>query len=128
MTGIADTTPVLSTTQAPSQRFGIFALVSAIVGPPIYVLCLLRNWPLFTYHPGPNRFDWLFAPPVREWGPAMYWYGWTANTIIATVIIAWLAAMLPPRIAEQIPRSLGWIMAIVAVPLVIYALRFYWRW
>jgi len=53
----------------------------------------LRNaeWPLFTYHPGTNRVDWLFAPPVRDQGPAMHYYGWTANMLIGSAMLGVLA-------------------------------------
>ena len=48
----------------------------------LYVVCELANWPLFTYHPATGRVDLGLAPPVKGEGPAMYWYGWTATTLI----------------------------------------------
>jgi hypothetical protein len=30
--------------------------------PVIYVACEMQNWPLFTYHPGTDRVEWLYAP------------------------------------------------------------------
>ena len=42
---------------ASSAAFRTFAVVFAIAAPIIYVTCEMRNWPLFTYHPGTNRFD-----------------------------------------------------------------------
>jgi len=44
---------------ASSAAFRTFAVVFAIAAPIIYVTCEMRNWPLFNYHPGTNRFDWL---------------------------------------------------------------------
>ena len=44
---------------AESTAFRTFAVVFAIAAPVIYTICEMRNWPLFTYHPGTNRFDWL---------------------------------------------------------------------
>ena len=113
---------------ATSAAFRTFAVVVAITTPVIYVLCEMRNWPLFTYHPGTDRVEWLYAPAVRDQGPAMYWYGWIATTLIASGILGILAMMLPERIVKKIPLSLVWIVPLAAVPVLIYALRFFWRW
>ena len=108
----AATTPSVTATRslATSAAFRAFATVFAIATPVIYVICEMRNWPLFTYHPGTNRIDFGWAPAVRDEGPAMYWYGWTATTLIGAAVLGLIAAML------------------VAVPILIYALRFFWRW
>ena len=102
--------------------------MSAVVTPVIYVICEMQNWPLFTYHPGTNRIDLGFSPAVRDQGPAMHWYGWTASTLIGSVVLGALAACLPDRIVRNIPLSLTWIVPLAAVPVLIYALRFFWRW
>ena len=126
------TTPVQVTAApsslAASKTFRTFALVFAIATPIIYVVCEMRNWPLFTYHPGTNRFDWFFAPPVRDEGPAMHWYGWTLNAVIGSAILGGIATLLPQRLQERIPYNLVWILPLAAVPLLVYALRYYWRW
>ena len=70
-----------SASLASSVAFRNFAIVFAIATPIIYVICEMRNWPLFTYHPGTNRVDLGWAAAVRDQGPAMYWYGWTASTL-----------------------------------------------
>jgi len=129
---MSTTTEVRATTQAPSlassAAFKTFALVFALATPIIYVACEMRNWPLFTYHPGTNRVDLFWAAAVRDQGPAMYWYGWTATTLIGSAILGILATMLPERIVKQIPLSLTWIFPVLAVPVLIYALKFFWRW
>ncbi len=111
-----------------STTIRTFVLVFSVAAPAIYVVCELRNWPLFTYHPATARFDWLYAPPVRDEGPAMYWYGWTANTLISSAILGGLATLLPARLTGRIPPALAWVMPLAAVPLLVYSLRFYWRW
>ena len=111
-----------------SAAFRTFAVVFAIAAPVIYIVCEMRNWPLFTYHPGTNRWDWFYAPAVRNEGPAMHWYGWTANMLIGSAVLGMLAATLPERIARRIPLSLVWILPVAAVPVLIYALKFFWRW
>ena len=113
---------------ASSAAFRTFAVVFAIAAPIIYVTCEMRNWPLFTYHPGTNRFDWLYAAPVRDQGPAMHWYGWTANMLIGSAVLGILATFLPEKLTRRIPLSLVWIVPVAAIPVLIYALRFFWRW
>ena len=58
----------------------------------------------------------------------MYWYGWTATTLIGVAMLGILATMLPERIVRKIPLSLTWILPVAAVPILIYALKFFWRW
>jgi hypothetical protein len=111
-----------------SAAFRTFVVVFAIATPVIYVICEIRNWPLFTYHPATNRFDLFYAPSVRNEGPAMHWYGWTANTLVGSAILGALATMLSERIVRKIPLSLVWILPLAALPFLIYALKFYWRW
>jgi hypothetical protein len=113
---------------ASSAAFRTFAVVFAIAAPVIYIVCEMRNWPLFTYHPGTNRWDWFYSPAVRNEGPAMHWYGWTANMLIGSAVLGVLATMLPERIARKIPLWLVWILPVAAVPVLIYALKFFWRW
>jgi hypothetical protein len=103
-------------------------VVFAIVAPIVYVACEMQNWPLFTYHPGTNRLDWLYAPAVRNEGPAMHWYGWTATMLLVSTIFGGLATMLPESLTRKIPLSLTWIVPLATVPVLIYALKFFWRW
>ena len=113
---------------ASSAAFKTFALVFGLATPVIYVACEMQNWPLFTYHPATDRLDLFYAASRKDEGPAMHWYGWTANTLIGGAIFGILATMLPEKIVRKIPLSLTWIFPVVAVPILIYALRFFWRW
>jgi hypothetical protein len=122
-----------ATTAAPASlassiAFRSFATVFAIATPVIYTICEMRNWPLFTYHPGTNRVDLFWAAAVRDEGPAMYWYGWTLTTVIVAGILGLIAAKLPESAVKRIPLSLTWITSLAAIPVLIYALRFFWRW
>jgi RsiW-degrading membrane proteinase PrsW (M82 family) len=129
MTTTTDTrSTAMPSSLASSAAFRTFAVVFAIVAPVIYVACEMQNWPLFTYHPGTNRFDWFYASAIRNEGPAMHWYGWTANMLIGSAALGILATFLPERLARRIPLSLVWIVSVAAVPVLIYALRFFWRW
>ena len=60
-----------STSLASSVTFRTFATVFAIAAPVIYTICEMRNWPLFTYHPGTNRVDLFWAAAVKDEGPAI---------------------------------------------------------
>ena len=111
-----------------SAAFRTFVVVFAIAAPIIYMICEMRNWPLFTYHPATDRFDLFYDASRKDEGPAMHWYGWTANTLIGAGVLGLLATMLPESIVKRIPLSLVWITPLVVVPILVYGLRFYWRW
>src|SRR5258706_11337725 len=115
------------TAAAASSRFGTFALVFGICFAILYVVCEMGAFPMFTYHPGIDRIDPGFAPPRRDEGPAMYWYGWIATSALGASILGFLGALLPEKIRGQIPLALAWVVPVALVPVVIYSLRFYWR-
>ena len=120
--------PAQASPLASSTAFRTFATVFAIATPIIYVTCEMANIPLFTYHPGTDRVDLFWAAAVKDEGPAMYWYGWTANMLIGGAILGLIAAKLPESATRRIPLALVWIAPLAAVPILIYALRFFWRW
>jgi hypothetical protein len=113
---------------ASSTAFRTFATVFAIVTPVLYVICEMRNWPLFTYHPGTGRLDLGWAAAVKDEGPAMYWYGWNATTLLGAAALGLIAAKLPESAARKIPLWLVWVMPLAVIPILVYALRFFWRW
>lgn len=113
---------------ASSTAFRTFATVFAIATTVIYVICEMANLPVFTYHPGTNRIDLGWTPAVKDEGPAMYWYGWTAASLLGAAVLGLLAAKLPESMARRIPLALVWIVPLAAVPVLVYALRFFWRW
>lgn len=127
MSTTTDGTPAVSSA-ATTSAFRTFAVVFAIATPIVYTICEMRNWPLFTYHPGTNRFDLFWAGAVRDQGPAMHWYGWTANTLIGSAVLGFIATLLPHNLTRKIPLSLTWIAPLAVIPELIYALRFFWRW
>lgn len=120
--------PAKAASLATSVAFRNFAIVFAIATPIIYTVCEMRNIPVFTYHPGTNRVDWGFAPAVKDEGPAMYWYGWTLATLLGAGVLGLIAAKLPESLTRRIPLALVWIVPLAVVPVLIYALRFFWRW
>jgi hypothetical protein len=111
---------------ATSAKFKTFAIVFSIAAPIVYVACELLGLPLFTYHPATNRVDFGWAPGRSGEGPAMYWYGWTATMLIACTVLGWLATLLPARLTKVIPLALIWILPILAMIPLAWALMPFW--
>ena len=115
-----------TTSLAASAKFRTFASVFSLAAPIVYVLCEILGLPLFTYHPATNRVDFGWAPGRSGEGPAMYWYGWTATMLIACTMLGWLATLLPERLTKTIPLALIWILPILAMIPLAWALMPFW--
>ncbi len=115
-----------SSSLAASAKFKTFAIVFSLTAPILYVLCELLSWPLFTYHPATNRVDFGWAPGRSGEGPAMYWYGWVATMLIACTVLGWLATLLPERLVKAAPLALIWILPILAMIPLAWALMPFW--
>ena len=126
MSTATDRAPRITTSSAASAKVRTFAVTFAVVGTLTYCICLLMNWPVFTYHPAVNRIEWFWGPSRSGEGPAMYWYGWTATTLIVGAIAGFLATLLPESTAKKIPLILVWLLPIVAIPFLIWDLRQWW--
>jgi hypothetical protein len=111
---------------ATSSKFMTFAVVYAVGGTLIYLLCLHMNWPLFTFHPATNRVALGWEAARSGEGPAMYWYGWTATTLVAGTVVAFLATLLPESVTKKIPLLLVWLLPLLAIPYLIWDLRQWW--
>lgn len=110
------------------SRFGTFALAFGVSFGILYVVCDMAALPMFTYHPATDRIDWGYAAARRDEGPAMYWYGWIANSALGASVLGTLACWLPQKIRDCIPPALSWFVPIALLPILIYSLKFYWRW
>jgi hypothetical protein len=111
---------------ASSTKFKTFVVTYAIAGTLIYLLCLEMNWPLFTFHPATNRIVWGWEASRSGEGPAMYWYGWTATSLLAGAILGFLATLLPESVTRRIPLILVWLLPILSIPYLIWDLRQWW--
>ena len=107
---------------------GTFALVFGVAFAILYVICDMAALPLFTYHPGTGRIDPGFARARIDEGPAMYWYGWIASSTLGALLAGGLATLLPAKLRARIPSALAWLVPIVLLPVLVYSLKFYWRW
>ncbi len=110
------------------SRWGTFTLVFGIFFAILYVICDIAALPLFTYHPGTDRIDLGYAPARRDEGPAMYWYGWLASSSLGAAVMGGIVSLLPEKIRSKIPLALAWVVPLLLLPVLIYSLKFYWRW
>jgi hypothetical protein len=111
---------------ASSAKFRAFTVAAGIAAPVMYVICVLWNLPLFTFHPATNRFAWWWEAARSGEGPAMYWYGWTATVLIVGVIVGIAATLLPESVTRKIPLALVWVIPILAILVMAYTLMPFW--
>jgi|SRR5215208_2487440 len=111
---------------ASSSKLRTFVVVFSLTATVVYVLCDLLGFPLFTYHPATGRLEWGLAPPRRNEGPVMYWYGWLVTTAIVSTVVALLATFLPENLTRRIPLVLLWLLPLLAVPIMAYTLMSFW--
>ena len=113
---------------ATSLHLRTFTLVFGISFAILYVVCDMAALPLFTYHPGTGQIDPGFVRARPDEGPAMYWYGWIASSALGAFVLGLVASLLPEKISSKMPLALAWIVPIALLPILIYSLKFYWRW
>jgi hypothetical protein len=121
-TQTASTAQASAPSIAKSEKFRNFAATFSISGTLTYLVCLWWNLPMVTYHPATNKLGWGWEPAPSGEGPAMYWYGWTANVLVVATVLGLLATLLPNSVGKKIPLWLTWLLPIVSLPLVIYTL------
>jgi hypothetical protein len=115
-----------TTSLASSTKFRTFVIVYAIVHPVMYMISVVWQLPLFTFHPATNRIVWGYEAARSGEGPNMTWYGWIATTVIVGVIVGLVATRLPDTMTKKIPLTLVWLLPILAIPVVVYTLMPFW--
>ena len=124
---MTSTTPTLSPTSlASSTKFKTFVIVYSIIHPVMYMVSVVWQLPLFTFHPATNRIVWGYEAARSGEGPNMTWYGWIATTVIVGVIVGLVATRLPDSMTNKIPLTLVWLLPILAIPVVVYTLMPFW--
>jgi hypothetical protein len=118
--------PPTSSSVATAARLGAFAIIFSTAFPLIYLISEQLNVPLFTFHPATNRIELGYGPPRSGEGPTMYWYGWTALSLIASAILGALGTTLPASVIRRIPLLLVWLLPILAMLPLAYALMPFW--
>ena len=109
-----------------SGKLRAFTIAMAITAPVMYVLCVIYNLPLFTFHPATNRFTWGWEAARSGEGPAMYCYGWTATVLIVACLAGIAAAMLPETITRRIPLALVWLLPLLGIVIMAFTLMPFW--
>jgi hypothetical protein len=112
---------------AASSKFGVFVTTFSICGPVVYCLVVFFHLPLVTYFPAIGRLVWGNEPVHSGTGPNMLWYGFTSIAILISGGLGIIAMLLPERITKKYPLALLWILPILAIPYVVYALMPWWR-
>ena len=124
---MTSTTPTLSPTSlASSTKFKTFVIVYSVIHPVMYMVSVVWQLPLFTFHPATNRIVWGYEAARSGEGPNMTWYGWIATTVIVGVIVGLVATRLPDSMTNKIPLTLVWLLPILAIPVVVYTLMPFW--
>src|SRR5258708_29008709 len=95
----------LTSSLGSSVRFKTFAIAFSTFGPVIYCFSQFFNLPMFTLHPATNRIVWGYEGPRPGEGPNMLWYGWTATTLLAAVVVGVVAMMLPQHNTKKMPLA-----------------------
>lgn len=103
------------------MRLSAFAIVFAVAYSITYVVSVLNNYALFTYHPAIGEFG-AGVQKGRD-GPAMYWYGWVATSGIVASLAGVLAALLPESVTRRLWPGLTWMVALIALAVLAYDLR-----
>jgi hypothetical protein len=124
---MTSTTPTPSPTSlASSTKFKTFVIVYSVIHPVMYMVSVVWQLPLFTFHPATNRIVWGYEAARSGEGPNMTWYGWIATTVIVGVIVGLVATRLPDSMTNKIPLTLVWLLPILAIPVVVYTLMPFW--
>jgi hypothetical protein len=107
----------------PSRSLPVFVIVFAVAYPIAYVVAVMKNYALFTYHPALEEFAlWVERP--KE-GPAMYWYGWIATSVIAALVAGLVASVIPERLAKRLWSGWSWMVPLGVMLVFGYLLRGY---
>ncbi|HEY2986211.1 MAG TPA: hypothetical protein VGL11_00690 [Candidatus Binatia bacterium] len=106
-----------------ARSFPVFAITFAAAYAILYVASVEYNWALFTYHPALEEFGWFVEKPKE--GPAMYWYGWLATSVLGALAIAGVASRLPAGWAQRVWPGLSWVVPVAVMLVFGYLLRGY---
>jgi hypothetical protein len=83
--------PTSRSTATSMSKLGIFAITFGIALPILYTLFERWNWPLFTYHPAVDRWNFWMQQAPPEDGPPMFWYGWVVLSAICAGVLGLIA-------------------------------------
>lgn len=108
-----------------SRAFPAFAIGFALYYAPAYSFTggdSSFSWPLFTYFPEIDQWNWGLVARSDETGPPMWWYGWIASAFLVGLVFAAIATLLPEKTTEK-----PWSVAIWVVPVLMFAFLLNWE-
>ena len=106
-----------------TRSFPAFAVVFAAAWAVAYVICVERNYALFTYHAA--IYEWGLGVQKAKDGPAMYWFGWMATSGIAAGAVALAASWLPESLTRRLWSGWSWAVPVAVMLVFCYLLRGY---
>jgi len=109
------------TDRIASRAFPAFAVGFSLFYAPAYSFTTGDagfQWSLFTYFPSVGDYGEVhpgIVPGSDTLGPPMWWYGWIGSSMIAGLIVAGLALLLPENATtKKIWSTLVWVAPILA--------------
>jgi hypothetical protein len=88
-----------------------------------YAACVFFNLAAFTYMPALHQaFPLVPALAHARGAYPMFWYGWLVTTTVAALVITAATSFLPAR-NDRVIGVLTWVAPLIAVVVVVYALR-----
>lgn len=105
------------------RSFPVFAVVFSAAYAVAYVICVEKNYALFTYHPA--IYEWGMGVQKAKDGPAMYWFGWMATSGIFASAVALVACRLPEAITRRLWSGWSWAVPVAVMAVFCYLLRGY---
>jgi hypothetical protein len=89
----------------------------------VYLACFINGWTLFRYYPLTGAFTTQDLP--RAAGPAMGWYAWIAQGMVAALAATLMAYLLPARWTRRLWSGLG---GTAVVLVIVYTFVVEWHW
>ena len=95
----------------------VFSLTACIA----YTLAYYLDWPLFRFYLGNESFS--FGAQPESAGAPILWYGWL---VMAALVGAIFAALVPGRVGSRLPPDVLWIVpAATTLAAFLYELRWF---
>jgi hypothetical protein len=108
------------------RQQAVFVTVFSAAVAVFYALSDVYRWPLFSYYPATGHLAWGWVPSTDNDGPAMYWYGWVATSLLLSALLGLVAARIAARV-RLFSWHLSWCVPLIMVPVMAYTLKVYWR-
>jgi hypothetical protein len=104
-----------------ARALPLFVVTFAVAYALLYVVSVEYNLALFTYHAATEEFHFLVKPAAD--GPAMYWYGWIATSMLGAFVLATLASWMPNGLTSRLWSGCAWSVPLAVMVVFVYILR-----